>query len=223
MNTIIILLVVGLLSFGFGVGVSRWAKQKGFEKPKNWIQILLFLIGLPVGAFFANYQINQAGNDPNLVLQNGAWRYFPSMDLAASDIQRAYIGRIGLLALRESEVLYFVAAMDDEGNPLSSKHEYRLSGKHIDARYWSYTLYGEDHFLIDNEADRFSFNMDDVEYRDSTRNEYDIFISKKETKTNWLPTADAENMSILLRLYNPAKEVYTNKETLDLPTITKIK
>jgi len=183
---------------------------------------LFLLAGIFIGGYWANYQINQTGKDPNLILRNGVWGYFPSMDLAASDIQRAYIGRIGLLALKESEVLYFVASSDEDGNPLSSEIDYKLSGENFDARYWSYTLYGEDHFLIENDNNAFTFNLENIEYKDSTHNSYEIFISKNKQPTNWLPSNEEKKLSILLRLYNPAEHVYKNKETLQLPTIEKI-
>ena len=190
---------------------------------KKVIFSLIFLIlGVFLGGFWANRQINNTAKDPNLIIRSGVWGYFPSMDLAASDIQRAYIGRIGLLALQESEVLYFVAAQDEDGNPLNSAYNYKLSGKNFDARYWSYTLYGKDHFLIPNEEERFTFNLENIEYADSTHSQYDIFISKEEKGKNWLPSGNAENMSILLRMYNPEEHVYKNKEQLELPKIIKV-
>ena len=189
---------------------------------KIFLSILFLFIGVLLGGYWANHRINQVGKDPNLILRNGVWGYFPSMDLAASDIQRAYIGRIGLLALKESEVMYFVAAQDEDGNPLSSENDYKLSGENFDARYWSYTLYGADHFLIPNQKNQFTFNLENVEYSDSTQTNYDIFISKNEKPGNWLPSGDEKTMSILLRLYNPAERLYQNKDQLSLPKITKI-
>jgi len=187
------------------------------------ITFLFLVAGIFFGGFWANYKINQVAQNPDLIIRNGVWGYFPSMDLAASDIQRAYIGRIGLLALQESEVLYFVASTDEDGNPLSSVHDYKLTGGNFDARYWSYTLYGKDHFLIPNEDKVFTFNMDNVSYKDTLHNSYEILISKNEKNVNWLPSGDEENLSILLRLYNPAEHVYKNKESLQLPSIEKVK
>lgn len=113
---------------------------------KSLIAFLLLFAGMLIGGFWANFKINQVGKDNDLILKNGVWGYFPTMDLATNEFQKAYIGRIGLLALQDSEVIYFVASSDQEGDPLSSSNDYKLTGSSFDARYWSFTLYGEDHF-----------------------------------------------------------------------------
>jgi len=184
---------------------------------------LFLLLGILVGCGYAIYKINNAANDPSLILKNGVWRGFPDMDLAGNDIQRAYIGKIGLLALRESEVMYYVASQDSDGNPLSHQHDYKLTGNNLDARYWSYTLYNGDHFLIPNEKNIYSLNMDNMIYTDSTKTSYEAFISSKSQKINWLPSNKGKNMNILLRLYNPDESIYNNKTTTPLPQLEKIK
>ena len=190
---------------------------------KIGLPILFLLVGILLGCGYAIYKIKNAASDPALILKNGVWRGFPDMNLAASDIQRAYIGKIGLLALRESEVMYYVASQDSDGNPLSHQHDYKLTGNNLNARYWSYTLYDADHYLIPNETNTFSLNLDNVEYSDSTRSKYEIFISPNKQPTNWLPSGKGENMSILLRLYNPDESIYNNKTTTPLPQLEKIK
>ena len=50
------------------------------------------------------------------------------MDLAESDLQRAFIGRIGLFALNDSEAIYFIANEDDDGQPLRSTDQYIIEG-----------------------------------------------------------------------------------------------
>lgn len=185
--------------------------------------ILFLLLGILLGSGYAIYKINNAANDPSLILKNGVWRGFPDMDLAASDIQRAYIGKIGLLALRESEVMYYVASQDSEGNPLNHQHDYKLTGNNLNARYWSFTLYDGDHFLIPNETNTYSMNLDNITFTDSTRTSYEIIISPNQQSKNWIPSGKGENMSILLRLYNPHESVYNNKTTTPLPQLEKIK
>lgn len=189
---------------------------------KSLIAFLLLFAGMLTGGFWANFKINQVGKDSDLILKNGVWGYFPTMDLATNEFQKAYIGRIGLLALQDSEVIYFVASSDQEGDPLSSSNDYKLTGSGFDARYWSFTLYGEDHFLIPNDKGVFSYNMENIVYKDSLKNSYELIISKDPKKENWLPAGEANRMSVLLRLYNPAKYVYENKDAIELPTLKKI-
>jgi len=184
---------------------------------------LFLVLGILLGCGYAVYKINNTANDSSLIVKNGVWLGFPDMDLAASDIQRAYIGKIGLLALRESEVMYYVASKDSEGNPLSHQHDYKLTGNNLNARYWSFTLYNGDHFLIPNEENRYSLNLDNIVFTDSIKNSYEIIISPNKQTTNWIPSGKGENMAILLRLYNPDESIYNNKTTTPLPQLEKIK
>ena len=190
---------------------------------KRIILALLFLvIGLLIGGGWAMYRIQAIEQSGGLSKNNGQWKYNPKMDLASDDLQRAVIGKIGLLALRESEVLYYLADRDSEGELLSSKFNYQLDGRNFNARYWSYTIYGEDHFLIPNEAKIYSLNLDNMVYDDSTSSNYSIIISKNPGSPNWLRSGEAENMSILLRMYNPDKSIYENMDKVELPTIKRI-
>ena len=186
------------------------------------IGILFLLIGFAIGSSFFFWRMNQMLKSDELLIKNGIWNSFPSMDLAANDFQRAYIGRTGLLALQDSEVLYFSTQQDVDGNPLSSKYNYQLIGNNFDTRYWSFTLYNSDHFLIPNEENKYSVNLDNIIYTDSTQSKYIVNIGKTPKGQNWIPSGEGENMSILLRLYNPAEYLYKNKATIKLPELIKI-
>lgn len=165
-----------------------------------------------------------------LSLQNGCWTVNQSMALTDAK-QRALIAMAGLFALRESEVLYFVASVDSDGEPLSSDHEYRMEGPAPDARYWSYTMYGHDYFLVDNPKNIYGYNMDDIQYIDDSDNpempsnlmgNHQVTLSNKEGGDNWLPTGNEDQFYITLRMYNPSPSVYNNLATINLPTIKKI-
>jgi len=190
---------------------------------KTFMYTLFFLLlGIILGGLFVIQQVNQFGNKGDIVVRNGQWGFFPSMDLAKDDLQRAYIGKIGLLALRESEVTYFLLSTDDQGKALSAEYDYKLNGPNFDARYWSYTLYGGDHYLIPNDEKTYGINLENVVFQDSTNNSYNIYISKKPQLVNWIPSGQAKDMSILLRLYNPSEAIYKNRATMKLPTLQKI-
>ena len=181
------------------------------------------LLGLIAGILFSFYRI-QSGSDLDAVFQkNGLWRFAPKMDLAENEYQRALIARVGLFALRESEVLYYALIQDEDGNPLSSDHIYELSGESFDARYWSYTLYGEDDFLIPNPEGRFTLNEENMQFSDSLKRSYRFYLSKEAYGENWIPSGDAQEMSLLLRLYNPSPDIYEHAGEIVLPQIKKIK
>ncbi len=186
------------------------------------LSLVFLLLGLFIGGGWAMYQIQVIEKSDDISQINGNWRYNKSIDLAANDLQRAVIGKIGLLALRESEALYYLANKDSDGEPLSSEYNYQLDGKNFNARYWSYTLYGEDHFLIPNEAKIYSLNLDNMEYSDSTKSDYSFIISQNSNALNWLPSGEAENISILLRMYNPDRSIYEDMDKVELPIIKRI-
>lgn len=185
-----------------------------------------------LGGGFAIMQLKSLKSDNDFMVKNGCWQVNPKMDLKQNDWQRARIAVVGLFALRESEVLYFIASEDSDGERLSSEFTYELVGTEPNARYWSYTMYGEDYFLIPNESKTYSFNLDDLTYisRDTlnpeiasiAQNAYTISIGADEQEGNWLPSGKEDQFHILLRMYNPSPEVYNNLESVTLPTIKKI-
>jgi len=185
-----------------------------------------------IGGGFALKSIKNPDNHKEFMVYNGEWRVNPSMDLKTPK-QRALIALVGLFALRETEVVYFTAMKDNEGNPLSSEHDYILSGSIPEARYWSYTLYGEDDYLVPNKHKLYAYNGTTIQYmpKDSLNPEidvsgqksYTIQISKEKKSENWLPSGDNKQLALTLRLYNPAPNVYQNLETIPLPEIVRVK
>ena len=184
--------------------------------------ILLSLLGLVLGAVMASRAIQAADQNKNLVLRNAEWGYFASMDLAVNDLQRAFIGRIGLFALQDSEAIYFIANQDNEGKPLNADSQYLIEGQALDAAYWSITLYGEDHFLIPNEEKRFSYNQVNVQYKDSLKGRYQIQLGGNKIMENHLPMRGKQQVNLLLRLYQPSSELYTNRVDIVLPSIKRL-
>lgn len=197
-----------------------------------FIFLIILFAAAGIGAGLAINSIKNPENYSDFMVYNGEWRVNPSMDLKTSR-QRALIALVGLFALRETEVVYFTAIKDNEGKPLSSEHDYVLSGSIPEARYWSYTLYGEDNFLIPNKQKLYAYNGNTIQYipKDSLNPEmnfagqktYTIQISKDKKSENWLPSGDNNELALTLRLYNPAPEVYQNLETIPLPEIVRLR
>lgn len=193
--------------------------------------IALLLLSMLIGVGTAIYQLKATSSDADFMIKNGCWRVNPKMDLKSNDFQRSLIAMVGLFALRESEVLYFMASEDSDGQPLSSDYDYELVGSYPDTRYWSYTIYGEDHFLIANEQNVYSYNLDDINYiaKDTlnpeidqdVRRAYTINVSSDSSDENWLPSGDEDQLHILLRMYNPSPSVYNNLSGVPLPEIRR--
>jgi len=153
-------------------------------------------------------------------IRNGAWRYDPLVGSVAADpYLRARVAKVALLALTNSEALYFFAVADDDGNPLRCDQSYRVEGRDFDSRWWSITAYDADTFLILNQQDRYSYNMTNLER--TADGGYTIFLARSPRPGNWIPTGDGETFSLALRIYNPAPAVHEHVGTIALPRIIR--
>lgn len=177
---------------------------------------ILVVFSIIVGSISAISNINSSTQNNELSIKNGHWIVNPSMDLK-DNYQRAYISRIGVFALNEKEVLYFLSSKDSDGETLNSDFDYQIIGEPPKARYWSYTLYGEDYFLVKNESNIYTINKENFNINNP------IIISSKQKDINWLSSGDQKQFHITLRVYNPDKSVYQNLASLELPMIKKVK
>ncbi len=155
-------------------------------------------------------------------VRNGAW----STNLLAGSTGagmyvRAAISWGGLFALSKEETIYYTAFEDDSGETLDGRCDYVLTGGELDARWWSMTLYGADHYLVPNEQQRYSYNLANL--KRGAGESYIVHLSAREQPGNWLPTTGAGAFSVTLRLYNPGKTVYQSPTTVRLPSISRVK
>lgn len=156
-------------------------------------------------------------------ITNGAWYTSTVIGSTASEpYSRAQIALTGLLALNKSEAVYFTATQDDEGNPLRGACSYEVTGRNLAARWWSITAYASDHFLIPNEAERFSYNVASLGLRFAPIAKWRINVSAQEQQSNWLPVKADDFFSLTLRLYNPSQQILGNLEGVGLPQIKRI-
>ena len=124
----------------------------------------------------------------------------------------------GLLALNKSETIYYEANEDSAGQALDGKCSYRIDGKDPDARWWSITVYGTDHFLLPNPGKRFSVTKTEV-----VRGADGAFSARLSTTPedgNWIATSE-HGFEITLRLYNPGDSVRDRPDAVPLPSITR--
>tara|TARA_B110000027_G_C16098515_1_gene291926 strand:- start:551 stop:1141 length:591 start_codon:yes stop_codon:yes gene_type:complete len=186
------------------------------NKMKNNIIIpILVLLSIIIGGYTAISNINASTQNNEFSIKNGNWKVNPNMDLKDS-YQRAYISRIGVFALDDKEALYFLSSKDSDGNPLTSDFDYQIIGTPPKGRYWSYTLYGEDYFLVKNDANIYTINKENL------TKDKPILLSSSKKDINWLPSGNETKFHITLRVYNPDESVYKNLESLELPIIKKI-
>ncbi|QGZ93222.1 DUF1214 domain-containing protein [Terricaulis silvestris] len=136
---------------------------------------------------------------------------------AADPYTRAIVARVGLLALSSREAIYFNLDRDDRGEPLSESCIYELTGRELDARWWSVTLYADDNYLAQNSDHAASIDASHIPSgRWSAR-----IAPVRGDATYWLSSREARrNFSLTLRVYNPQRDFRPNEETL--PQLTRI-
>lgn len=142
----------------------------------------------------------------------------------ASPYFRARIARHGLLALANSEAIYFTRAIDDAGEPFRENCKYQISGGPMPARWWSVTLYNSDNFLPSNTDAALSFDASRAEAQ-STDGQWTAIISpvKPEGGTGWISSKAAGNFDLTFRLYVPADGVLDRPEELiNAPAIKRL-
>ncbi|HFA49625.1 MAG TPA: DUF1214 domain-containing protein [Bacteroidetes bacterium] len=183
--------------------------------------ILFLLLGLLIGSSWAVFKIDAGREDAN-IRQNGIWQYSPQRPPVPDDLQRCINARSGTPKLPYPDLLELTATTDTKGKPLNSNFDYLLTGDNFHARYWSYAMYGSDHSLIPNGGEITSLNMDNIKYTNTSLDNYKIIISKNKKHINWLPTGNAENMTVMLRLYDLDTNFYENINNMELPKIVKI-
>ncbi len=180
----------------------------------------LIIAGLVSGAAAAVLAIQLGGNLAGL--KAGQWRTSKLAGAQGADLlTRAVVARTGLLALSREETLYYTRAVDDAGQALDARCTYRLRGKPLPARWWSYTLYDDAHFL--------ARNQDGAPSIDATRAQihadgsFEAIISPTPSGSGaWISSRGAQRFDLTARLYNPVKAVQADPSKVALASITKL-
>ena len=125
---------------------------------KTWQRYAVAVVlGLAVGAGGAWSKVRQGFNGGRL--QNGPWSTALNYGTRETDsVTRASVALRGLLALPSTETVYWNASTDSEGKPLDGSCTYSMTGRALDARWWSVTYYDRDGYLVANPANIWSFS-----------------------------------------------------------------
>ncbi|RKR11793.1 hypothetical protein C8C83_3542 [Flavobacterium sp. 90] len=186
------------------------------------LAVALIILSIVLGSAVGVYNIKSGKSDSQRIIGN--WQTVDKdKDLNTADLLTiAQVAVYGPYALTKKEVIYVSTSTDSEGNALDPKADYIISGKKLDAKYWSITAYDKNGFLIKNPNNKYSYNLENVKYEtDSTS--YKINLSGTEKKENWLPITNVEKVTLIIRLYLPSDTLRNNLTVDTLPTIQKVK
>jgi len=176
--------------------------------------VLAAVLGLGSAYVVARYAMQG-----DTVVANGPWAGNLAAGGTGADIYtRTSIALTGLLALNKDETIYYNATKDSAGEALDGACTYRIEGRDPDARWWSFTVYGKDHFLIDTPTKRYSISKTSVVR--TADGAFVVRLSTTEEPNNWIATSP-DGFQITLRLYNPNASVKDNPATAPLPAIVK--
>lgn len=187
---------------------------------RNWIYFLFSLaLGLGAGAFSAQYAVRQGAAAPAVII--GPWQsYTETGGSELNPYALAYTSIYGSLKLENFEVLYFVAKNDGENTTLSGDCEYVIKGKIPDAKWWSLTVYDQNGLLIDNPAERYSFNGTNVLLKE--KKEFTIALAARARAGNWIPIEAGKPFVIMLRLYSPGINSIRDANEISFPEVERL-
>ena len=179
---------------------------------------LMLVAGLALGTGIAVVQLRQSFAADGV--NNGPWRTGEKVGTAdASVMTRASVALRGLLALPEREAIYFNAAQDSAGRPLTGKCSYRVAGGALDARWWSLTLYDSKGYLIPNPASAYSLGSAALVPAEAAR--WQVAVSRDRTGAHWIAMPDDQPFELTLRAYHPSAKLLQQRGTVALPRIER--
>ena len=188
--------------------------------------IIYTLIIIVIAAIFTYVSIPIYKNI--VTVRNDIWTSIPSAgDPKRSIYTRAYVSTHGLFALSKPESVYFSSEIDIEEAALDGSLCYVLSGNEIQSasiipRWWSLTVYNNDGYLVESTEKQYSYNSENIIY--NSNGEFEIYLAGKASNdiSNWLKTPSEELFSVILRVYQPGEEFFSNLSRVDLPIIKKV-
>lgn len=187
------------------------------------MRFVLKLLGAIVAAvvlgFGSAYVAVRGATPADSTVKNGPWT--ANLTAGGSDADaytRTAVAIAGLLALNKDETIYYGATADSAGEPFDPNCAYRIEGRDPDARWWSITAYGNDHFLIDHPSKRYSVSKTSV--LRAAGGSFVVRASLQEEAQNWIATSK-DGFQLTLRLYNPGDTVTSDPAGAALPAIVK--
>ncbi|MEO1044599.1 MAG: DUF1214 domain-containing protein [Pseudomonadota bacterium] len=181
--------------------------------------LLCIALGLAAGGGVAAWQLRSGMSA--LDISNGPWRTAQHVGTRDADMRtRAIIALRGLLALPDSEAVYYNAAFDSDGEPLNGACHYRVSGGRLPARWWSVTAYAPDGYLISNRSGIYSVGSGALS--EEQQDDWSFTVGPHalaHPDEKWIPVAENQPFELTLRAYHPGEELLDARDSVALPTI----
>ena len=144
--------------------------------------------------------------------------------------QRSYVSLLGLLPSASPEVIYLPASVDDNGDGLVGDCEYTLSGVVPNARYWSYAIYGNDNYYLQDPnnlisdptyEDLFAQVTNGYELSTNVGEKYEIKIGNNFVSQDGTLSHFGNDFNLILRIYGPDLLYYEDPSSIPVAKISK--
>ncbi|MEZ5842607.1 MAG: DUF1214 domain-containing protein [Hyphomicrobiaceae bacterium] len=169
-----------------------------------------------LGGLASSWYLIERGSPLNSI-RIGSWTQWTEAGKPSADpYTRARFARQGSLALNASAFSRFEAISDSEGRRLHSSCDYVLEGRVNDSRWWTIAVFAENGRLIANPAERYGFDTSTLARAPDGR--YAITLSRDVRPGNWLPTATAGRMMLVVEV----QEAGTGSAPIELPLVRRV-
>ena len=159
------------------------------------------------------------------------WNYFLDYGLESQNIwQRSYVSLLGLLPSASPEVIYLPASVDDNGDGLIGDCDYTLSGVVPNARYWSFAIYGNDNYYLQDPnnlisdptyEDLFAQVTNGYELSTNVGEKYEIKIGNNLVSKDGTLSHFGNDFNLILRIYGPDLSYYEDPSSIPVAKISK--
>lgn len=169
-----------------------------------------------LGGLATSWYMIDRGSPLNAV-RIGSWTHWTEAGRPGADpYTRARFTRQGSLPLNAAAFSRFEAITDGEGRRLHSSCDYLLEGRITDTRWWAIAAFTESGRLIANPADRYGFDTSTLARAPDGR--YAITLSRDVRPGNWLPTATAGRMMLVVEV----QESGSGAAAIELPVVRRV-
>ncbi|MEM1133695.1 MAG: DUF1214 domain-containing protein [Pseudomonadota bacterium] len=184
--------------------------------------LLCIILGLGTGGGLAAWQLRSEGMAAGI--SNGPWSTADNIGTRSADMRtRAVTALRGLLALPDSEAVYYNTTVDSKGEALNGSCHYRVSGGALPARWWSVTAYDLEGYLIPNDSGHYSVGSGALPAE--AKGDWSFMVGPDNIiapDTKWIEVPADTPFELTLRTYHPAKALLEAKDSVPLPTITRL-
>ena len=152
----------------------------------------------------------------------GGWTAYPDVGTPNADTySKARFAREGGLALGRAEGIVFVARHDSSGDPLRRQCTYLVEGSIPSARFWTLYAADEQRIVLPPTIRRVPA-LHSLELLRTPDGAITIHVGNRPQPGNWLGTAGAGPMQLVLTLYDTPSATAARVMEVELPQVLRM-